>query len=66
MQYVSGTPVQGVLFHRLTSQIAASYSGLGPNNIATRPYDLMVGKTFQKPLSGSTTAPATVENHSYR
>lgn len=64
-QLVQSTPTQGALYHRLTTLIAANYSGLGPQNVETSSYAPMVGRSFQKPLSGSA-APPTVPSHLYR
>lgn len=65
--YVPGTPTQGALYHGLTLRIAANHGGLGPNNIATNPYQQMTGRAFQKPLSGSTVQTTTVDGgHPYR
>jgi hypothetical protein len=66
MRYITGTPVQGAIYHQITAQIAAQHSGLGPQNVAQPAYGRMVGKTFQKPLSGSTTRAPIVEMSSYR
>jgi len=66
MQYVPGTPTQGALYHLLNAKIASQYSGLGPNNVGTMRYSPMIGQSFQKPLSGSTTAVPTISNHAYR
>jgi len=66
MKYVPDQPQQGLMYHRLNTIIAAHYSGLGPQNVAQRPYNLMVGTAFQKPLSGSSTTVPTVESHRYR
>jgi len=66
MKYTPDMPVQGAMYHRLTSMIAANYSGLGPNNVATAQYAPMVGRSFQKPLSGSSTTLPMVQRHPYR
>ena len=66
MRYVTGTPIQGAMYHQLVGQVAANHTGLGPQNVASRPYNLMIGHSFQKPLSGSTTSTSTVEGHPYR
>jgi hypothetical protein len=65
-QFVPATPTQGALYHRLTTVIAASHSGLGPQNVSSASYAPMTGRAFQKPLSGSTTAVPTVPGHLYR
>ena len=65
-QYVPGTPTQGALYHLLTAQIAANYSGMGPNNVGTRRFTPMIGQSFQKPLSGSTTAVPSPMHPQYR
>lgn len=59
-RYVQSTPTQGALYHRLTTLIAANYSGLGPQNVETSTYAPMTGKSFQKPLSGATSNISTV------
>lgn len=65
-QLVPGTPTQGALYHRLTTLIAANYSGLGPQNVQTATYAPMVGRSFQKPLSGSVSMPTTVPSNKFR
>lgn len=60
MTYVPGAPIQGAMYHRLTGLIAANYSGMGPQNVASSPYNKMVGLPFQKPLSGSSATISTV------
>jgi hypothetical protein len=64
--YVQDQPVQGQLYQRLNALVALNYSGLGPQNVASAQYAPMVGRSFQKPLSGSTTAPTTVPVHKFR
>ncbi len=66
MKYVPGTPVQGALYHRLNTLIAANHAGLGPNNIDTSSYAPMVGQAFQKPLSASTVQVSTVPGNLHR
>jgi hypothetical protein len=65
-KWINTQPTQGAMYHRLTALIAANYSGLGPQNVGSAVYSPMVGRAFQKPLSGSTTAPTTVTGHPYR
>lgn len=64
--FVRAQPQQGALYHRLQTVIAANHSGLGPQNVASAMYGPMTGRAFQKPLSGSTTTAATVQDHPYR
>jgi len=66
MQYVPGTPTQGALYHLLNTRIAMNHSGLGPNNVGAMRFSPMIGKNFQKPLSGSTTAVPVITTHAYR
>lgn len=63
---VRDQPQQGQLYQRLQALMAMNYSGLGPQNVASSMYAPMIGQSFQKPLSGSTTTPATVPGHPYR
>lgn len=65
-RFIPSQPVQGAMYHRLTALIAANYAGMGPQNVASAQYAPMVGRSFQKPLSGSTTTPSTVGAHPYR
>jgi hypothetical protein len=65
-QFVGGVPMQGAMYHKLVTQIAATHSGLGPQNIAQQQYQPMVGKSFQKPLSAATANVPTVVTHGYR
>jgi hypothetical protein len=54
MNYVREQPQAGALYQRLQTLIASNYSGLGPNNVLSNPYQGMTGLAFQKPLSGGT------------
>jgi hypothetical protein len=66
MTFVPDQPVQGALYQRLQTIVAGKYAGLGPQNVSSLSYRPMIGRTFQKPVSGSTTAPTTVPGHKYR
>lgn len=52
-------PLQGALYQRLQYLIAANYSGLGPQNVGQHIYTPMIGRTFQKPISGAGAAVTT-------
>lgn len=54
------------MYQRLTTLIAGSYAGLGPQNVSSASYSPMIGRPFQKPLSGSTVNTTTVAGQPYR
>ena len=66
-QMIADFPQQGMMYHMLTARVAANHTGLGPTNIASSPYNHMIGLNFQKPLSGgSANIPVVPGNHIYR
>lgn len=64
-RYIAGTPTQGALYHQLVARVRAN-AGLGANNVGQAAYRPLIGQSFQKPLSGSTTAAARVYPPMYR
>jgi hypothetical protein len=65
MTYIPSEPQSGAMYHRLTTLIAANYSGLGPNNVSSNPYRSMVGQPFQKPLSASGAVPPLLHDRTH-
>lgn len=65
-RYIAGAPLQGALYHQLVAQVQATHAGLGANNVGQPAYRALVGQSFQKPLSGSTTRAANVYPPVYR